>query len=116
MFIGNSFTYRNGVEEFSSGVPCLFDGIAEDLGFAVETYSVTGPGWYLESHANASDRCGKQVDNLLNACNDFDYIVLQQDQSTSPYRENARFINGVNLMLSKVKRTRTHAKIYLYET
>lgn len=115
LFIGNSFTYRNGVEEFSSGVPGLFDGIAEDLGFAVETYSVTGPGWYLESHADASDRCGKQVDKLLNACNDFDYIVLQ-DQSTSPYRENARFINGVNLMLSKVKRTQTHAKIYLYET
>ena len=115
LFIGNSFTYRNGVVEFSSGVPGLFDGIAEDLGFAVETYSITGPGWYLENHANASDRCGRQVDKLLNACDDFDYIILQ-DQSTSPYRENARFINGVNLMQSKINSTQSHAKVYLYET
>ena len=115
LFIGNSFTYRNGVVEFSSGVPGLFDGVAEDLGFAVETYSITGPGWYLESHANASDTCGRQVDRLLNACDDFDYIVLQ-DQSTVSYRENSRFINGVNLMQSKINSTQTHAKVYLYET
>ena len=115
LFIGNSFTYRNGVVEFSSGVPGLFDGIAEDLGFAVETYSITGPGWYLESHANPSDRCGRQVDKLLSACDDFDYIVLQ-DQSTCPYRENARFLNGVGSMLEKIESTQTHAEVYLYET
>ena len=115
LFIGNSFTYRNGVVEFSSGVPGLFDGIAEDLGFAVETYSITGPGWYLESHANPSDRCGRQVDKLLSACDDFDYIVLQ-DQSTCPYRENARFLNGVERMCEKIESTQTHAEIYLYET
>ncbi len=115
LFIGNSFTYRNGVVEFSSGVPGLFDGIAEDLGFAVETYSITGPGWYLESHANANDTCGRQVDKLLNACDDFDYIVLQE-QSTAPYRENSRFLNGVSSMLEKIEKTQTHAKVYLYET
>ena len=115
LFIGNSFTYRNGVVEFSSGVPGLFDGIAEDLGFAVETYSITGPGWYLESHANPSDRCGRQVDKLLSACDDFDYIVLQ-DQSTCPYRENARFLNGVGSMCEKIESTQTHAEVYLYET
>ena len=115
LFIGNSFTYRNGIAEFSSGVPGLFDGVAEDLGFAVETYSITGPGGYLENHAKATDTCGRQVDKLLNACDDFDYIVLQ-DQSTCSYRENSRFINGVNLMQSKINSTQTHAKVYLYST
>ena len=62
LFIGNSFTYQNGVIENSSGIPGIFDNIAEDLGFKCETYSVTGPGWYLESHANQYDNCGKQID------------------------------------------------------
>lgn len=116
LFIGNSFTYRNGTSvAFNSGVPGLFDGVAEDLGFATETYSITGPGWYLDSHANPNDTCGRQVDKLLNACDDFDYIVLQ-DNSTASYRANERFNNGVEKLKELIENTQTHAKIYLYET
>lgn len=115
LFIGNSFTYRNGVIEHSSGVPGIFDNIAEDLGYCTETYSVTGPGWYLDNHAKSTDVCGKQVDMLLNACDDFDYIVLQ-DQSQVAYKNNTRFINGISALKNKIKQTQKHAEIYLYET
>ena len=115
LFIGNSFTYRNGVVEFSSGVPGIFDNIAEDLGYAVETYSVTGPGWYLDGHANASDVCGKQVDKILNARDDFDYIVLQ-DQSTVAFENYSRFLNGIKALQTKINSTQKKASIYLYET
>lgn len=115
LFIGNSFTYRNGRVEFSSGVPGIFDNIAEDLGYAVETYSITGPGWYLENHAKATDTCGRQVDKLLNACDDFDYIVLQ-DQSTVAFENYERFSGGIAALKEKIEATQTDAKIYLYET
>ena len=115
LFIGNSFTYRNGVVEFSSGVPGIFDNIAEDLGYVVETYSITGPGWYLKNHAKATDACGKQVDKLLNACSNFDYIVLQE-QSLNPIQNYNDFLSGVKAMQEKIESTQDHAQIYLYET
>ena len=115
LFIGNSFTYRNGIVEHSSGVPGIYDNIAEDLGYAVETYSITGPGWYLENHAKPTDTCGKQVDKLLKARDDFDYVVLQ-NQSTVPIDDYNRFLTGVRAMQTKINDTQKHAKIYLYET
>ena len=115
LFIGNSFTYRNGVVEYSSGVPGIFDSVAEDLGYYVETYSITGPGWELSKHATATDTCGKQVEKLLNAKNDFDYVVLQE-QSTKPYKNYAGFLSGVKAMQEKINKTQDHAQIYLYET
>lgn len=115
LFIGNSFTYRNGIVEYSSGVPGIFDNIAEDLGFAVETYSITGPGWYLDNHAKSTDVCGKQVDLILNARDDFDYVVLQ-DQSTVAFENYSRFVNGIKALQTKINATQSHAQIYLYET
>lgn len=115
LFIGNSFTYRNGVLEYSSGVPGVFDCAAEDLGYYVETYSITGPGWELSKHATATDTCGKQVEKLLNAKNDFDYVVLQE-QSTKPYKNYDGFLSGVKEMQKKIEKTQDHAQIYLYET
>ena len=115
LFIGNSFTYRNGIIDHSSGVPGIFDQVAYDLGYYVETYSITGPGWYLDAHANKNDKCGKQVDLLLNAVTDFDYIVLQE-QSVTPFENYTRFLNGVTQLKTKIENTQRKAKIYLYET
>ena len=115
LFIGNSFTYRNGVLEYSGGIPGLFNGIAESLGKVIETYSITGPGWYLSNHAKATDTCGKQVDKLLHAVNDFDYIVLQE-QSVNPFENYASFLSGVQALKAKIDETQTKAKTYLYET
>lgn len=115
LFVGNSFTYRNGVVDPSSGVPGIFDNIAEDLGYWVETYSITGPGWYLKNHAKSTDACGKQIDKLLNARSDFDYVVLQE-QSLNPIQNYNDFLNGVKAMQEKIDATQDHAQIYLYET
>lgn len=115
LFIGNSFTYRNGVIENSSGVPGIFDNIAESLGYKCETYSVTGPGWYLESHASSYDSCGKQIDKLLNGCIDFDYIVLQE-QSMAPFQNYDKFLRGVKALQKKIKDTQFNAQIVLYQT
>lgn len=115
LFIGNSFTYRNGVIDNSGGVPGIFDNIAESLGYKCETYSVTGPGWYLESHANSYDNCGKQIDKLLDSCIDFDYIVLQE-QSMAPFQNYDKFLRGVKELQKKVKDTQYNAQIVLYQT
>lgn len=115
LFVGNSFTYRNGVVDPSSGVPGIFDNIAEDLGYWVETYSITGPGWYLKNHAKSTDACGKQIDKLLNARSDFDYVVLQE-QSLNPIQNYNDFLNGVKAMQEKINETQDNAQIYLYET
>lgn len=115
LFIGNSFTYRNGVSETGGGVPKLFDGIAADLGTACETYMIAGPGWHLKDHANAEDDCGKQVDLLLNAVHDFDYIVLQE-HSTDSMDKNEDFIGGIKALMEKIAKTQTRAEVVLYET
>ena len=115
LFIGNSFTYRNGVIDHSSGVPGIFDDIASDMGLYVETYSITGPGWYLDAHASKTDTCGKQVDLLLNAVSDFDHVVLQE-QSVNPFENYNRFLNGATLLRNKIDATQDHAQVHLYET
>lgn len=108
LFIGNSFTYTNNVPE-------IFDHLAEDLGYYVETYSITGPGWYLLDHAKAEDTCGRQIDALLNARSDFDFVILQE-QSTRPYEDHEAFEEGVRNLKEKIEATQDHAKIYLYAT
>lgn len=115
LFVGNSFTYRNGKASYSTGVPGVFDGVAKDLGYWTETYMVTGPGWYLKNHAKSTDVCGKQIDRLLSAYDDFDYVMLQE-QSVNPFENYEDFLGGVRAMQQKINATQKNAKIYLYET
>ncbi len=115
LFIGNSFTYRNGISEPSGGVAKLFDSIAENLGAVCETYMIAGPGWHLKDHANPDDICGKQVALLLDAVNDFDYIVLQE-HSTDSIDKNADFLDGIATLRQKITATQARATAVLYET
>ncbi len=115
LFIGNSFTYRNGVSEPSGGVAKLFDGVAENLGAVCETYMIAGPGWHIKDHAESEDPCGKQVDLLLHAVDDFDYIVLQE-HSTDSMDKREDFVSGIKGIQEKVAATQTRAEVVLYET
>ena len=108
LFIGNSFT-------FYYQIPKQFDAIAEDLGYCVETYSITVPGQTLETHANAASNSGVQINALLNKVNDFDYVVLQE-HSTRPYTEYDKFFNAIKALKKKVDDTQKNAQVYLYET
>ena len=108
LFIGNSFT-------FYYQIPKQFDAIAEDLGYYVETYSITVPGQTLETHANASSNSGVQISALLNQVHDFNYVVLQE-QSTRPYTEYDKFFNAIKALKKKIDDTQVNAQVYLYET
>lgn len=115
LFIGNSFTHRNGIASVSSGVPGIFDDLVESLGYKSETYAVTGSSWYLDKHADKEDECGKQIDKLLNACSDFDFVVLQE-QSTAPIDKYNRFLSGVKALKKKIDSTQDNAEVVLYQT
>ncbi|MDE5721611.1 MAG: hypothetical protein K2I30_02550 [Clostridia bacterium] len=108
LFIGNSFT-------FYYQIPAQFSAIAKDLGYYVETYSITVPGQTLETHAVDASNSGVQINALLNKINDFDYVVLQE-QSTRPYTDYNKFFNAVKALKKKVEDTQDHAQVYLYET
>lgn len=108
LFIGNSFTYTYNVPE-------IFHKIVNELGLCVETYAITGPGWYLDAHAKETDVCGKQVDALLKARNDFDTVILQE-QSTCPYENPSRFEQGVTDLTLKIDGTQERALVALYST
>ena len=108
LFVGNSFTYTNVVPE-------IFHQLVNQMGYLVDTYSITGPGWYLENHAKPTDQCGKQVNALLNARSDFDFVVLQE-QSTCAFANYDRFLRGVQNMQALIESTQDHAQIYLYST
>ncbi len=108
LFVGNSFTYTNVVPE-------IFHQLVNQMGYLVDTYSITGPGWYLENHAKPTDQCGKQVNALLNARSDFDFVVLQE-QSTCAFANYDRFLRGVQNMQALIEETQENAQIYLYST
>ncbi len=104
LFIGNSFT-------FYYQIPVEFSAIARDLGCYVETYSIAVPGRTLLEHSKSTN----QIDLLFEKVKDFDYIVLQE-QSTRPYEDYQKFVEGINGIKAKVDNTQSKAKIYLYET
>ena len=116
LFIGNSFTFRNGtgVNE-NGGVPRIFTEIASDLNQYVETWAVTGSALSLAAHADKTSDTGKQVDKLLTTYTDWDYIVLQE-QSVKPLTDYDGFNTAANTLATSIKATNPNAKIVLSET
>ena len=118
LFIGNSFTFRNGViggNNLNGGVPRIFSEIAKDLGEYVETWAVMGSALTLAQHANKTSETGAQIDKLLTKYSDFDYIVLQE-QSTKPLVDYNAFETGATSLATAIRATNPNAKIDLYET
>lgn len=108
LFIGNSFT-------FYSDIPKLFENIAKAADKKVVVDSVTQGSWTLEKFADSNDEHGKRVDEKLNAANDYDAIVLQE-QSTRPLTNYNSFLNGAKALQTKIEATQTNCSIYLYST
>ncbi len=116
LFIGNSFTFRNGTNlNENGGVPRIFTEIARDLNQYVETWAVTGSALSLAAHADKTSETGKQIDKLLTTYTDWDYIVLQE-QSVKPLADYEGFNAGVNALAASIKATNPNAKIVLSET
>ncbi len=108
LFIGNSFT-------FYSDIPVLFGSLASGAVKNITVESVTQGAYTLSKFADKTDEYGKIVDGKLNASNDYDVIILQ-DQSARPINNNSGFISGVKAMVEKINATQTNCRIYLYST
>lgn len=108
LFIGNSFTYY-------SDIPSLFEQIAEGAGEMVEAESVTNGSWTLTKFADETDEYGKQVSDKLNATDEYDAVVLQE-QSTRPLTNYSAFESAVRALKAKIKGTQKNCEIYLYST
>lgn len=108
LFIGNSFTYY-------SNIPNIFENICNSVGAKVVAESVTMGSHTLEKFADATDEYGSIVDQKLNASNDYDVVVLQE-QTTRPLTDYNKFLAGATSLKQKIDATQTNCQIYLYST
>ncbi|MBR1891652.1 MAG: leucine-rich repeat protein [Clostridia bacterium] len=113
LFIGNSFTYRNGTTS-EPRVPYLFKQIAENLGQQVEVDFVVEGSYTLTKYANETDPLGAVVKQKLEN-NRYDYVVLQE-RSTTPLNSYDAFNRAVAALKTKIQATQNGAEIYLYHT
>lgn len=108
LFIGNSFTYYNDI-------PKITESIAKDIGYDFVSESVTKGSHTLEQFSNSNDEYGKIVDQKLNANNNYDYVILQE-QSTRSYSNFDSFSSSVGKLLDKINSTQESCETRLYET
>ena len=108
LFVGNSFT-------FYGEIPVIFSEIATSLGTSLETNSLTKGSQHLYQFADPSTDVGAELETILKANHDYDYVVLQE-QSTYPVSNYEGFASAAKKLQEKINATQSHAKIYLYET
>ena len=113
LFIGNSFTFRQGSEE-NPMVPYLFGKIADNMNISVNVDAVVKSSCTLTKYANDSDEMGAIVNRKLNSAQ-YDFIILQE-QSTTPLNSYNSFNEAVKALVNKIERTQNNATVYLYET
>lgn len=113
LFIGNSFTFRQGSESNPS-VPNYFKSIAENLSQDVEIDYVLRGSYTLTKYANKTDELGSVVETKLTS-NQYDYVVLQE-QSTTPVNSYNAFLTAVKTLNTRIQETQKNCKVILYET
>ena len=114
LFIGNSFTWRQGSEADPS-VPKHFKKIAADLGYQTTIDSVCKSSHTLTAFANPNDEMGRIVESKLTN-NSYDYVILQE-QSTAPLNKYNDFQTAVQTLKTRIRQTQGNdCKIILYET
>lgn len=108
LFIGNSFTYYNDLDQITSK-------LAESMGFTKFSADRVACGAYhLSQFADGNDEYGKQVEEKIKN-NTYTHIIMQE-HSTSPVSNYDSFLSGATALLTKLKTYQTSAKISLYET
>ena len=94
LFIGNSYTYYNGL-------PMLFEMIAKGQGYSPEVLSVTASAYYLHQFNDPTDEYGKKVEAQLTGEKHFD-VVFVQEQTTNPALHPADFYTNVRQLHAKI--------------
>ena len=113
LFVGNSFTYKQGDLEHPS-VPLYFKAIAENLGEYVEIDWAVKGSHTLTGFADVKDEMGAILDAKLKA-NQYDYVLLQE-QSTTPINSYDKFETAVKDIKEKVVSTQKNCEVILYST
>ena len=108
LFIGNSFTYYNDMDETVAR-------IAREAGVNAVVTRIAIGAHNLSQFADPADEGGKQVLEALEGADDYDFVVLQE-QSTRPLTNPDLFVSGVSSLVSLVRRTQKDCKVLLYQT
>ena len=113
LFIGNSFTFRQGTEE-NPMVPYLFGKLADSFGEIVVVDFVVKSSYTLTKYADPKDEKGAVVEQKLTS-SQYDYIVLQE-QSTKPVTDYNGFKTAVGKLTKRIGETQEKAEVFLYAT
>ena len=113
LFIGNSFTFRQGSEQ-DPAVPRYFHNIASNLGISTTVDFVVRSSYTLTKYANPNDELGAVVESKLTT-KKYDYVILQE-QSTTPINNYNTFLSAVVKLKTRIDQTQNNCKTVLYET
>lgn len=113
LFIGNSFTYKQGTVE-NPAVPAYFSKILKNFDLNSTIDFVVKGSYKLVDYANPNDEMGAIVESKLTS-NQYDFIILQE-QSTTPINNYNTFNNAVKKLKTRISQTQKTAKVVLYET
>ena len=113
LFIGNSFTFRQGTEQ-DPAVPRYFHNIASNLGIDTTVDFVVRSSYTLTKYANPNDELGAVVESKLTT-KKYDYVILQE-QSTTPINNYNTFLTAVIALKTRIDQTQTNCQTILYET
>lgn len=113
LFIGNSFTYKQG-DESNPSVPLYFQKIASNLGISTTIDFVVRGSYTLTKYANPNDELGAIVESKLTT-KKYDYVILQE-QSTTPINNYNTFLAAATKLKTRIDQTQTNCQTILYET
>ena len=113
LFIGNSFTFRQGSEENPS-VPKYFKEICDSFGLETKIDFVVRSSYTLAKYADPNDELGSVVESKL-VTKKYDYVILQE-QSTAPLTKYSTFNAAVKKLKKRIDETQQNCETVLYET
>lgn len=90
LFIGNSYTYYHNMPE------TYFKKAAEEAGYHATVTAVTKGGAYLHQYADPKHEQGKRLRQVIGG-KKYDIVVIQ-DQSLNPIKNENDFLDGVRDM------------------
>ena len=108
LFIGNSFTYFYDV-------PKLVEGLVKSANEMIAVDYVVKGSTTLSTHADHGSETGTQIYNKLLTTNDYDYMILQE-QSTTSYTNYNNFKTAVTSLAKDAKDTQKNCEVRLYST